>query len=1312
MTETVGPQAIVQNVVATGGFAYGVIGGDLHIFGEGKPAYVLENWKPPGPPAGPRWLLDMPSRMLNAHYGIVRFTGRERELASLHQWLDSADRLAARWLHGAGGQGKTRLASQVAGWAQDQGWKVIAATHAATTVIEPLGSQDLRVASTTTLADVGLALHDAAGVLLIVDYADRWPLAHLTWLLSNALLRQGVPTRILFIARTADSLPAVRSVLEKREAPVVGFPLKPLAGHADREAMFSAARDAFAARYDGVDPEGIPPPAALRDPELSLTLGVHMAALVAVDAHVRGARLPDDLAGLTIYLLDREHAHWANLYGEGVRHNDQGQRTFQTGPETMNQVVFVAALTGPVAPSHGATLLSKLGLGSPEAILRDHAVCYPPPEDHSAVLEPLYPDRLGEDFLALTMLGHDRDDYAPKPWARQTADVLLSRDASDAPPPYVSRAVVFLASAANRWPHVRDHLSALLTADPELAVDAGSAALTAIAAIPGLDLAVPEKIEPLLPVQRNVNLDVGVAAITQRLTDHRVAHQEATGPKAALYLQQGTRLFYAGRIEEALVANEHATELFRLAAADEPAYLPLLAGSLTNVANRLDAVGRWAEALDRRFEAVDKFRTAAAASDVYMSDLADAIGNLASHLGKQGRFQEATDLAEEAVAIGRRVLRPYGEELTRAINEGREPDPQRLLLATLVARALASSLINLSSLHSRVGSIGESIESANEALTLYRLLAEINRAAELPDLAATVLNVAARLHELDHIDEALPLALEAVELGRELVTLNPASYRLVLIDALSTLGLIQDESGHVVEALATLREAESLAAELAASNPAAHLSTHANALLNLGRQLSTMGLSAEASAATQHALVSYRQLADTNRRAHGSDLVSSLINLSNHLMTLGHTDEALSAASEAVQYGRQLDQSAPANRGQLAEALDAIARRHIGRHESAEAIAAASEAVTIHRGLAESGLAPHERALAMALNAQSLAFDGAQKYEAAMPPITEAAEILRRIDSGHPTRNLASVVANLGLAQRRVGDDEGALLNTEEATQMFRVLMAADPRRELDLAQALDSFALVRIAATAELDRAEEAAQEAVAILERIEDQNPGTVQGILDKARENLDSVRQMLAIQTITGRLTEFNPVQVIVDLYGQAAKAQRRQRRHALLVRYGPPALTTSLGVAWLLLDDGKLLAWWVLAPILVALSGVLAAIRPSVETRILPRIVPAISWAAVLTILVGAAGVLRDGYRSIGIDGFWAWVLTGVHLASAAITCVGTAVAQRWYVRVVEENRFLSDRDYDALASRPRVWYRARLIVAALAVVMVSLGLTLS
>jgi len=52
-------------------------------------------------------------------------------------------------------------------------WKVITAAYGPGTVLPPPGSQDLRV-------------DGATGVLLIVDYADRWPPTHLTWLLRNA----------------------------------------------------------------------------------------------------------------------------------------------------------------------------------------------------------------------------------------------------------------------------------------------------------------------------------------------------------------------------------------------------------------------------------------------------------------------------------------------------------------------------------------------------------------------------------------------------------------------------------------------------------------------------------------------------------------------------------------------------------------------------------------------------------------------------------------------------------------------------------------------------------------------------------------------------------------------------------------------------------------------------------------------------------------------------------------------------------------------------------------------------------------------
>jgi hypothetical protein len=166
---------------------------------------------------------------------VVPFTGRADDLSRLRQWRDSAPRLAARWLYGPAGQGKTRLADQFAAESAAAGWKVVTAWHGPDAdPIEP-GSQDLRPGG-------------AAGVLMLVDYADRWRLANLTWLLKNALLHQsGVRTRILMLGRTANAWPAVRAVLDSHQAGPSTHPLEPLPPQTEeRDTMFAAARDSFA----------------------------------------------------------------------------------------------------------------------------------------------------------------------------------------------------------------------------------------------------------------------------------------------------------------------------------------------------------------------------------------------------------------------------------------------------------------------------------------------------------------------------------------------------------------------------------------------------------------------------------------------------------------------------------------------------------------------------------------------------------------------------------------------------------------------------------------------------------------------------------------------------------------------------------------------------------------------------------------------------------------------------------------------------------------------------------------------------------
>ncbi|WP_179201126.1 hypothetical protein [Streptomyces scabiei] len=117
------PTSWYQEVRVEGGFGYGVQHADLRVFANGMPLCLLANWREP-PGADPRWLRELPSRTLNARREAVPFTGRAHGLDDLRAWRDDGRERAARWLHGPGGQGKSRLAARFARETAKAGWRV------------------------------------------------------------------------------------------------------------------------------------------------------------------------------------------------------------------------------------------------------------------------------------------------------------------------------------------------------------------------------------------------------------------------------------------------------------------------------------------------------------------------------------------------------------------------------------------------------------------------------------------------------------------------------------------------------------------------------------------------------------------------------------------------------------------------------------------------------------------------------------------------------------------------------------------------------------------------------------------------------------------------------------------------------------------------------------------------------------------------------------------------------------------------------------------------------------------------------------
>ncbi|WP_367129102.1 hypothetical protein [Saccharothrix sp. HUAS TT1] len=770
----------------------------------GTRRHTLEDFPEPATAAG-TWLMAQPSRLLDVRAHVVDFLGREEELERLRAWRDGDTPWSALLLHAPGGQGKSRLAAEFAAHSRDAGlpaarrWRVVQARLDA--------GPDVR--AVTEAAPVG------PGVVVIVDYADRWAHSELERLLSDPVLTRSRRTRVLLIGRTVRWFAALRAVLADRRAEAGDLPLAPLAR--DRTAMFAAARDRFGAPdlYDLPDPGAVPVPAGLADhPDFGLTLTVHMAALVAVDAHRRGARAPTTPHELSAYLLDREHQAWQRLF-DAAR---QGQ-DYTTRPSVMAKTVFTAVLTGAVAHRDGIAALRLLELpGHPQDLLLDHRFCYPP-TDRGLVLEPLYPDRLAEDFLALLIPGHDVSAYDPDPWAGDVPAALVGEPGA-LRATVAARAVTFLASAAERWPHIGDRtLYPLLRLDPGLAVEAGSAALAALAAIPGLPPDIFTAVDGHLPLDRHVDLDVGAAAIADVIVPYLLDHATDPDMRAKLHGHYSNRLDGAGRRREALDHSLRAVALLEgLVTTDRATHLPSLALLLGNHATRLADVGRFDEAATTSRRAVDLYDELAAADPAWLPGLALVVGNHANRLAALGQHQDA-------VAHSLRALR---------LHEALVAEDRATHL-----RGLAPVVRNHSQRLAESQRPEEALAFSQRAVDLYAELAATDRSAFLPDLATAVGTHAQRLGGLGRRDEALEWSRRALELAEELAAANREAHLPRLAAATEHRATTLLLSGRLDEALVVSERAVGLVGELVEANRAAHSSGWTRALVTHAVRLAT-----------------------------------------------------------------------------------------------------------------------------------------------------------------------------------------------------------------------------------------------------------------------------------------------------------------------------------------------------------------------------------------------------------------------------------------------------------------------------------------
>ncbi|MGW0195429.1 tetratricopeptide repeat protein [Nonomuraea sp. NPDC003201] len=1024
--------------------------GDMIVHDGGEP-YRLAVWPAPAAAPPPEQARARPSGLLQAANGLIAFTGRRDLLDDLRRWRDGPG-LAVRLIHGAGGQGKTRLAHEVARtWRQD-GWVVLAAHH----------RRDRSAPEPFVVPD----LARAAGVLLVVDYAERWDTADVLSLLADTRVGTGLPVRVLLLARPSGTWWQGLAYRIQRDVHLTPgrTELGPLEDGPDvtRAGLFDAARDRFAELLGIPDAGNVdPPPAWARHEAYRLVLTVHMAALAAVLAYDRGDPPPADPVTVSAFLLARERDHWEAMSAPS-RDNP-----LRTTPDALGQLVYTATLTGRLGHADGRAALALAGIDSREApgqLLKDHAVCYPGARD--TVLEPLYPDRLGEDFVALMTSGHSHE-FPADPWADGAPARLLApaeeEPVEEAPVEdpgrvWAPHALATLVEAARRWPHLAGgQLYPLLDAYPELALQAGGATLAALAALDGIDPYLLEGIAAVLPDHRHIDLDIGIAAVTSRLAGHRLTATTEPALQARVHEDLAIRLGYAGLHARALAEGEQAVQIMReLAALDRARHLPNLAASLNNQATRLMSLGRRDEGLPLLEEAI-AFRRELAAADpaTHLPDLATALANHAASLADARRLDEALPHSEEALLLRRRLValnpaahlpnlppslinhalqladmgRPAEAVLLseEAVTIGRE-------LAALNPAAylpdLATALERHAGRLAEVGRLDEALPLSEESLTLCRELAELNRAAHLPDLSVSLNNHIGLLAQAGRMDEAIRLSVETIDVCRELADSDRRAYLPLLAASLHNYALKLVPPGREAEAVGFFSEAVSLRRELAGRDPAVRLPELVSTLRSLADLSSRHALRlvgeerrAEALPYSEVAVASWRELAELDRPPHLPMLASALNNHAGRLAEAGRAAEAAPVAGEAVALWREM---VGLDRAEylpdLALSLRNCALRLAEAGRRAEAVPLAQEAVVLYAQLAELDSVAHMPSYVQALTVLGLMLVEEARFREAVAPLLHALPASRYL----PDRDrdiIITIMAQLYLAY--AGDSAG-----------------------------------------------------------------------------------------------------------------------------------------------------------------------------------------------------------------------------------------------------------------------------------------------
>jgi len=649
--------------------------------------------------------------------GFIDFIDANGHLAALLDWsrLPAAQAYGrtalAKFIHGAGGFGKTRLLIELALQLEKDGWLV---------GFVPRGLVGgPREAVLRRLMDDG---RDAAGLLLVVDYVEQRQ-AEATWIaerLAQRSVEEGRrPARLVMLARGAgewwqtwlDETPALQrlvTVTPARPGVAAAVDVVRLSDSfpgSERVDLFEKAFEAFRTRTRALVADVPPVSDALvalieSDTRYARPLAIQMAALLYAYGYDPAAGVAD-MSNLLGNVLGLERDHWNRALKLGDGH--------QNPKQAIGRVTAKATLCLGVPGEDKARGLiasdpriAEMKDIDPPRVLGMMRLLYPREDGGIAQLEP---DLLGEHHVAETsdvaIVDACLAVASQSPELRENIFTVLLRATRAEHGAAAERAVGLLA-------HIERAHAGLL---PELIA---AAAKTPSRWIDLADGATLEAINGALPPYAISLLEFSLVVARRRLdlAQNLVASADASAPpEAGMALQYklanafdtlGIRYSNLKRLDDALEASEEAVTIRRDLYRQKPdVFAEVLASSLNNISVDYSNLKRLDDALKASEEAVTILRHLYKQKpDVFAEVLANSLSVMSDALRALRRSSEGAAATREGLIAVLPVLtaRPaihrdlalmlHHEHIEASEEAGQEPDAE---LLERVARACGLS---------------------------------------------------------------------------------------------------------------------------------------------------------------------------------------------------------------------------------------------------------------------------------------------------------------------------------------------------------------------------------------------------------------------------------------------------------------------------------------------------------------------------------------------------------------------------------------------------------------------------------------------